>query len=170
MKVLKQLYRHDPENGVIGDCHRTCIAMLLDKEHPGEVPHFGEICYKEYDDSPEVFERLFAEWLNANGYVPIYVPYQCDFDTLMTTLSWQARGVYYILGVSSKNGTGHSLIGCGGQIVADPSLDESGHNGPMSDGLYWVTFLLSTQFQVNSKPVIEDPEYRGLKEEADDGD
>ena len=35
----KQIYRHLPEAGQIGDCARTVIACLLDL-HPCEVPHF----------------------------------------------------------------------------------------------------------------------------------
>lgn len=32
MKYNKQLFRHHPEQGIFGDCHRTAIACMLDLE------------------------------------------------------------------------------------------------------------------------------------------
>ena len=39
MKFYKQLHKHDPDNGVWGDCHRTAIGCLLDIE-PELIPNF----------------------------------------------------------------------------------------------------------------------------------
>ena len=41
MTPQTQLNKHDPANGVYGDCGRTVIACLLDL-HPSEVPHFWD--------------------------------------------------------------------------------------------------------------------------------
>ena len=34
----KQANRHDPENGIFGDCYRTCLAGLLGVDRDS-VPH-----------------------------------------------------------------------------------------------------------------------------------
>lgn len=49
MKPVRQLYRHDPANGVYGDCWRACIASVL--ELPIEdVPH--EVMISDPSSSP----------------------------------------------------------------------------------------------------------------------
>jgi len=40
MKLQKQAFRHDPSNGMYGDCHRTAIASILGVERD-TVPNFG---------------------------------------------------------------------------------------------------------------------------------
>jgi hypothetical protein len=133
----KQLFRHDPEHGVYGDCHRTALACLLDLE-PEQVPHFGENF-----ESPEVFSHRVAEWLSAQGWCEVSVPYQSTLDELLQCQEALNPDVYYLLGGKSRTGCGHTVIGCGGEIVWDPSLDNSGIVAPFdTDGLYWVTWLV----------------------------
>ncbi|HEY0684719.1 MAG TPA: hypothetical protein VGD45_20450 [Steroidobacter sp.] len=133
----KQLFRHDPANGVYGDCHRTAIACLLDLE-PDQVPHFGE----HYTDS-ETFHRRESEWLETRGWCTVSVAYNASLDDVLRCQGFMNPDVLYLLGGKSRTGCGHTVIGCGDRIIWDPSLDDSGIIGPFdSDGLYWVTYLV----------------------------
>ncbi len=140
MKFNKQLFRHDPDEGVYGDCHRTAIACVLDLE-PSEVPHF-------FGDPEKNTETCFADiesWLNNRGIASISVIYEGNrlSDVLSTIGASNSRrpDLLYLLGGISRNGTGHTVVCRDGEIVWDPSLNDSGIVGPMSDGFYWVTFF-----------------------------
>lgn len=133
----KQLFRHDPANGVYGDCHRTAIGCLLDLE-PDQVPHFGS----DYTDS-DAFHRRETEWLASQGWCAVSCAWQASLKVVLRGQEIMNPGVYYLLGGKSRTGCGHTVIGCGGEIVWDPSLDDSGIIAPFDvDGLYWVTWLV----------------------------
>jgi len=137
----KQLFRHDPENGVYGDCHRTAYACLLGLP-ASEVPHFA-------DRGDAEFTRREKEWLAENGFDIIAIPYPggTKLDDILSSLETVNPGIPYILGGTSKNGCGHSVVCHCGRIVCDPSLDDSGIIGPMSDGYWWVTYLVQLPAQ-----------------------
>lgn len=136
MISMKQIYKHNPPE-TIGDCWRTCFACLL--EIPvTDVPHF---CETSWEDNPES-QRKAKEWLKTKGYSYFEYPIDCDFETLQIYLDHYLHGIYCMIGGTSKNGTGHSVIMLNGAIVWDPSLDDSGILGPMSDGYYWITVLI----------------------------
>ena len=146
MKIQKQLLRHDPNNGVFGDCHRTAIACVLDMD-AADVPHFmGDKAEWDMGNSERAHDRV-EEWLNARGMTQISVafPGSLDLDTLLKCVAMNCYGSACLLGGTSKNGCGHTVVCLGGKIVCDPSQDESGVVGPMSDGHYWVTFFGSTR-------------------------
>jgi hypothetical protein len=133
----KQLFRHDPANGVYGDCHRTAIACLLDLE-PDQVPHFGE----DFSDS-EAFHHREEAWLTSQDWCAVSTAYKASLADVLHVQAALNPGIYYLLGGTSRTGCGHTVIGCGGEIVWDPSLDDAGIVGPFeSDGLYWVTWLV----------------------------
>ncbi len=136
MKIQKQLFRHNPSEGVYGDCHRTCIASLLDME-PSQVPNFGE----HYED-PDRFHAACDAYLRDRGLATITFVYQGDLEVVLQQQSLLNPHAYYLLGGTSKNGVGHTVVCKGGEIVCDPSLDDSGIVGPMDDGLFWLTFLV----------------------------
>ena len=75
MKFHKQLYRHDPENGVWGDCYRTAWACLLDLE-PEDVPHFCE----GFTDDGAATAKLDA-WLRERGLCRYVVFRPNDYAT-----------------------------------------------------------------------------------------
>jgi hypothetical protein len=142
MRIQKQLYRHNAEKGIMGDCHRTAIACVLDLD-PQDVPHFMEKV-PEHDASEA--EIAAERWLNARGLTQINVAYagESDLETVLSTVANsnpRSKGIVYLLGGTSRNGTGHTVVCCDDKIVCDPSLDESGIVGPLSDGRYWVTFF-----------------------------
>lgn len=135
MKPSKQLNRHDPENGVWGDCTRTVFACLLDLE-PADVPHF-------YDkgENVEIADRRIQEWLGSRYGLrlfqfPLSVHPEAENGrqaVLDTVGSWN-RDAYWTLSGKSKRGTNHVVICCGSEIVWDPSLDNTGIVGPVVDG------------------------------------
>lgn len=137
----KQLFIHRPEEGVYGDCHRTAIACLLDLE-PGQVPHFL------HDNCGGVeFERRVDEYLRGHGLTQVTIAYMASLEQVLSCLELTARGVYYLFGGMSRTGCGHTVIGCGGELVWDPSLTDAGIVGPMPDDMYWVTFLVPLRFK-----------------------
>lgn len=134
----KQLFRHRPAEGTIGDCHRTAIACLLDVE-PDVVPHFGAL----YFDDPAGFNQAFEDWLSARGYRTVVIAFQdISLAYLLESIGTQNKGAYYLLGGTSRTGVNHTVICCGCEIAHDPSLDDSGITGPCDDGYWWITFLV----------------------------
>lgn len=148
MKPQKQLFRHDPSKGIHGDCHRTAIACILDLD-AADVPHF-----MHPDVSPNGCDghRNAERWLNERGLTQIFSIFDGSArlrDILQAIQHTNNPGLCFILGGQSRNGCNHSVVCCDGEIVCDPSLDDSGIVGPCDDGWYWVTFIgsLSTVHQ-----------------------
>lgn len=135
-----QRFRHKPEEGIFGDCHRTCFACLMDLE-PEEVPNFGE----HYAD-PVAFKREVDKFLALKGYLCLEFPSDCELDFLFTLMDNINPKAYYILGGLSRTGVNHSVIGLGNQIYHDPSQTQAGIIGPCTDGFYWITFLVPKHF------------------------
>lgn len=131
---------HQPENELYGDCHRATVASIFECQLT-EVPNFGH----EMPDGEE-FNRRVDVWLKGRGFYQISVAYDCDFDVLMTLLAKLSSDVYYLLGGTSRTGVNHSVVGCGGAIVHDPSLVDSGIIGPCDDGFYWATWFVPARF------------------------
>jgi hypothetical protein len=143
MKFNKQLFRHNPDDGEIGDCHRTAIACVLDLE-PQEVPHF----YADMDLTPTQQQDAFEDWLKERGFYSIHTLFQGRLSDVLYTIAaanYRTPGMLYLLGGKSRNGTGHSVVCQGEKIIHDPSRDNSGIVGPMDDGFYWVTFFGSVK-------------------------
>jgi hypothetical protein len=136
MTPLKQRFRHDPANGVYGDCHRSATASVLDLPLE-DVPHFNH-------DGPdnETFHQRWLAFLADRKLVPINIAFNGDakLDELLDTVKNLNPGIYYLLGGTSRTGVGHTVVCLDGEIVHDPSLDDSGIVGPL-DGHWWVTFF-----------------------------
>lgn len=161
MKVQKQLNRHDPKNGIYGDCHRTAIACVLDMD-AADVPHFMDGASGRSDGPEETAKAWDAHdrveaWLNARGIATVNILFPGEVplrEVLNTVAATNSRGrPVFILGGESRNGVNHSVVCCDGEIVCDPSLDDSGIIGPCDDGYYWLTFfgaMAATDKQVTS--------------------
>lgn len=161
MRPLKQANRHDPANGLHGDCHRTCLAMMLDMERDA-VPNYAEQAGEDWI----LFHQLFEDWLNTKGYATFNIAFAADFDDVMRTMRHMNPGTFYLLGGTSRNGTGHSVVCINNKILADPSLDNSGIVGPMSDGYFYITILIPANQKANLVKPDPDPEYAGRAESA----
>jgi hypothetical protein len=140
MHKHKMLLAHDPENGIWGDCHRTAIAALLDL-HPAEVPHF----YRDADKrAPEECHAEINHWLGEQyglRQIDIAFPGQVSLSDVLQSVSVVNPGLTFMLGATSGKGVGHTVVCRDGEIIFDPSHEESGAAGPMSDGHWWVSFL-----------------------------
>ena len=135
MTPLKQRNLHNPEEGIWGDCHRAAVASMLDLPID-EVPHFG-------DGGPdgEEFNSRIQAFLLSRGLTRIQIPYSGKLEDVHLTLKHQNPDTHYFLGGHSKTGVDHTVVCLNGEIVHDPSLNESGIVGPCEDGFYWIEFL-----------------------------
>ena len=148
MTPYKQLNRHDPANGVYGDCARTAIACLLDVP-PQDVPHFMDGC--DNDEQADVAIDAQQAWLGSRGLAVVtlgYGGYGPDDppSAILDVMAESNPGIYYLLVGRSQSGVNHVVVCCGGEIVHDPSLDDAGIVGPTLSGAYIVEVLVSTRF------------------------
>lgn len=139
-------------SAMLGDCHRTCIAMILDMDRD-EVPHFMEHVPKNADaESPEAqaAERAEREWMAARGLVPIHWGYTGDtsLEEVLKVLRL-CSGTGLILGCTSGAGFNHSVVVYDGRIY-NPAGGNATIAGPMRDG-FWVV----TAYAHLTKPIAD---------------
>jgi hypothetical protein len=132
----KQLFHHDPDNGIFGDCYRTCLANLFGMT-PEEVPHFYR--GREYD--LEVAEA--KEWLVARGFRLARVLFDGSArpQDVLYLFGANNLGLFYLFSGRSRTGCNHVVIARDDAIVHDPSLTDAGIIGPMSHGYYEIELL-----------------------------
>ena len=125
MTPIKQRRRHNPDEGIYGDCARAAFASIL------EIP---------YDDVPDfTFEgKQYEEirsWLRRFGYdvCRFYFLGSEPLDTIQERMQSWNPNIYYLLSGSSSLGVGHVVVCLNGEIVHDPSLDNTGIVGPLKD-------------------------------------
>lgn len=138
MTPYAQLFRHDPENGLIGDCYRTCIGCLFDLP-PDQVPHFNDPPERCHD----ACRARVNEWLIPRGLRTATIAFSAEVSTLDIVLDFMRAlnpNVEYILAGMGRAGVNHCVVARGGDIVHDPS--GSGIVGPCDDGNYWLEFLV----------------------------
>jgi len=143
MQFHKQLFRHKPEEGQIGDCYRTAIACLLDLE-PVDVPHFYEDCWYALRD---VGREKADKWLHDGfGLQTFAFPMQTDSVELVLrcVATWNPH-VRYLLSGTSPRGTTHVVVAEHDQIIHDPAIDGGGLVGPAEDGLFWVEVFINAE-------------------------
>ena len=123
MIPTKQRRRHNPDEGIYGDCARAAFASIL------EIP---------YDDVPDFtfvgnqYEEI-RSWLRRLGYDV------CRFlflgseplDKIQERMADWNPNIYYLLSGRSSIGIGHIVVCLNGEIAHDPSLDNTGIVGPL---------------------------------------
>lgn len=143
MRKLTQKYRHDPENGVYGDCHRACIAMILDLDIEA-VPHFAED-----NPAPNIFWHRVEDFLsryNLYTYSQVYSGVEPK-DVMFSVGALNApRQPIYVLGGKSKRGTLHSVVCVGSELFHDPHPDGGGIVAPDAEGYLWVNLLVPREY------------------------
>lgn len=139
MKFHKQLFLHDPENGVWGDCYRTCIACILNLNSPEEVPH-------ENRDVTDVEQwELIDNWLRPRGLLRITIPINGDAGVeaaLASGTYWVRNAVPFIFSGASRRGTCHAVVAQDGRIVHDPAWYDASVVGPERSGFMWVEYFV----------------------------
>lgn len=148
MRFQHQAFNHKPELGEYGDCHRTCLACLLDLDRD-EVPNFGEF----YGNS-EAFFKAEEEFLYKQGLSSVNIAYSGDvsIDRILGVIGAANPDIYYIFAGKSKSGYNHSVIGCGGKLIWDVGQEQGESisiEGPCSDGYYWVEYFTTGKFVRN---------------------
>lgn len=147
----KQLFRHEPEKGIYGDCHRTALACILNLPSPEHAPHFiGEWEAKaaaSADGKPDdgfSWQEAQAEWLDSLGYCTADICFNGEVPVEDVFAFMEARNpdIYYLLGGQSPRGTNHSIICHGGGFEWDPHPDGGFLVGPMDNGVWEITFIL----------------------------
>ena len=136
MTPQKQRFRHRPEVGEYGDCHRTAIACLLDLDRDS-VPNFGE----HYDDTKAFFDAVDA-FLREHGFATVDVAFKAPLDDLLAYQATVNPHAYYMLAGMSNRGLNHTVVACGGEIAWDPHPDGTALVGPCDDGYYWSTYIV----------------------------
>lgn len=143
----KQLLKHNPDEGIYGDCHRTALACLLDIPVE-QAPHFiGENeARRKRGETDDMLAWLphQAAWLAELGYATVDISFHGDEGVEPIFRYMQARNpnIYYLLGGTSPRGTHHTVICCGGGFEWDPHPDGGFLTGPFDNGFYEITFLV----------------------------
>lgn len=134
MTPQDQLIKHDPANGLWGDCQRTCIAVILDLP-AADVPHF---CDKlNLKGEPAAAAELRA-WLadRALAFMSWPVHGSTRLETVLDQTMQSCPGAPVMLCGASRRGSDHVVVVMNGAIACDPS--GSGIVGPSSDGYWWI--------------------------------
>jgi hypothetical protein len=124
-----QLYTHDPDNGVFGDCYRTCIACILDCD-PLFVPHVGKDGAGKWAENHKALDA----WLARKN---LYVAF---FTVPAGMIHLYADFGYHLLGGRSPRGL-HYVVGMGGKMVHNPAKEDDGLE-PDEDGSYTIGLLV----------------------------
>lgn len=141
MTPYKQLFGHDPENGIYGDCYRTVIGCLVDVP-PDKVPHFSVVNGPE-TTGDEAWGAC-KEFLKEYGLISIYVQL-LEVDGVQAALDRTAflwPGIILLFNGTSRNGTNHVVIVKDGKIIHDPSPYETGIVGPLQEGYFTVELIV----------------------------
>ena len=121
MIPIDQKYLHDPINNSIGDCHRACIASVLELSID-DVPHFGLLSSRE----GRIVELQF---LAKYGYT-IYSIYGDGAMGNHPEMLNDDNEYYFAIGPSPRDKTiSHQVVCHKGEIVHDPHPDKSGLAG-----------------------------------------
>lgn len=117
MNKVNQRIKHDPENGIYGDCMRASIASLLELQYE-EVPHFYTV------DSTEVFDKNIRKFLKSKGFALLTV-WPVDFKNESHAVHGQT-GIHHIISGNTIRGTYHATVGLDGVVVHDPHESKDG--------------------------------------------
>ena len=141
MNYQKQKFMHDPENGVFGDCYRTCLAGMLGMERD-DVPHWVQTM------DPNLWETevqpKYDKWLAERGLQELAIPVHTAelLEILEFQKSRSSQPTIAMLVGKSKTGCNHVVLVRDGKIIHDPAINDSGIIGPCDDGFYWLTWLI----------------------------
>ena len=158
MTPVKQRNRHDPENGVFGDCDRAAVASVLDAPLD-DIPFFYDGLHRGSSaEETDLAHNTRRRWFRRNDIRLIQMALKMNSaEELIGAISLHNPGQHFLLVGESRNGTGHVVVCRDGRIVHDPALDESGIVGPEPrSGCYWVEFLVK-----ESAPAARDPAGEG---------
>lgn len=137
-----QAFEHDPENGLVGDCYRTCIAAIIDLPRDAVAAPTIEI----YDDA-EAFNDFYKRELKRLGLGLISFPLVAIEDSqqedVIRAIDVWNPGIPCILTGHGARGHNHCVVIQNGKMVYDPHPGQTFITGPCLDsGLYWAEFIV----------------------------
>jgi hypothetical protein len=141
MTPIKTTVAHDPANGTYGDCFRAVMASLLDLPIT-DVPHFFETGNRDIQASWTAVDTFLAlrglAWSEThfNGKAVPTVRW------MLESIKFMYRDTYIVLCGLSRRGNNHAVIVLNGEVVADPSADNTGIIGPATNGFYTVGVIV----------------------------
>lgn len=141
MKAVDSLNKvHDDAAGLVGDCHRACIASLLEL-NAEEVPHFYDYPMEESGDQGTEAQRV---WLAERGLAYVEIPtWHKTVDESLSFVGYYAGDVHYLLVGKSRLGFAHIVVCHGVEVVHDPTYGlPHGLAGPTDDGHFWFGFIV----------------------------
>lgn len=126
--------------GTIGDCHRACIASLLELDAE-DVPHFYDYPMDEGHEKGTEAQRM---WLADQGLDYIELPIGGPtVSGALHFISHYTGELHYLFCGKSKTGNLHIVVARKDQIVHDPSFgDPHGIVGPDDAGYFWAGFIV----------------------------
>lgn len=143
--MYNQLINHDPENGKIGDCFRTCVANYLGI-HPSEVPALNSMDQSCSDS--------VKDWLNNRGLGLFWISFADNYMDGEPWIHWAEKiknldQPYILTGRNSEGSPNHSCLYKNGELLHDP-CGGSGLNLPAEeDGdLIWCMYLIVPLMEV----------------------
>lgn len=140
-----QLYRHEPENDIFGDCYRTCFANMFGLE-PWKVPHFMVSTEPDFG---------YDKWVQKQGLKIMGFYCDADMDSALWILSDLAPGEIFIFSGMSSNGVNHAVLAKDGEIIHDPSQDNSGIIGPLTGSDKYMGEFLIKELTPEMQNVID---------------
>jgi hypothetical protein len=133
------MFKHDPANGIYGDCWRTVIACLLDKP-VDTIQHE----HKPYDGGEQT--AIVRGYLQGLGLDLFTIAYEIktleDVQSVMDIMQANNPRVYYMMSGMSRTGVNHVVICKGDKIVHDTSLTNSGIIGPQDNGQLLIEIIV----------------------------
>lgn len=138
MRPYKQTVLHEPSQGRFGDCERTALGCLLERD-PETIPHF-----LARDPSGASVHEMKQEWLLDLGLTLACVVADSEAITLENLLTYVGDtnpGLHFLLCGNSRSGVGHVVVCRDGEIVHDPHPNDVGIVGPLDNGCYEIQFL-----------------------------
>ena len=136
--MYNQLNGHDPENGIFGDCFRTCVANLLGI-HPSGVPEPESLNsvvepVKRFliENNLDLFWFAFDHSLK-NGKPQVHFSENHKFQDIP----------YILNGRNFPEGHNHSCLYLNGKLLHDPSGRDGLHYPMIEDGEeFWAIYVI----------------------------
>lgn len=122
MKPQKQLFGHNPSKKVFGDCYRTCIAVILDR-NACDVPH---VCDAKHGDDVCGVHGM-REYLRKEGMTISKSLYNGNLSFMAfkrCMKQFNPDTAMVVTGQRGKGGVNHCIVMVGDKVVCDPITGE----------------------------------------------
>ena len=156
MKPVAQGFpKHDPDNGVIGDCLRAALASLLGLPLE-QVPHF----LKEHWGDFEAVKEALNQFLTKRGLMLLVLPYPHSVNMLQAEAKSTGADCYHLIFGVDHDGDRHACVGRNGQIVHDPHPLKRGFANPPGE---WQIGLMVNRLDMHPADQSYEEAWKGIR-------